>query len=207
MARSPAPYCRLGSGEDHSPSNMPLSSDPLLGTLERIGCGGIIRDRLGRVTDLNYAALRALEREMGAIDLASRHLVSRAVQRLLKRVPARVPADGSSWVTLRRESGRPLAMYQLRVGHPPESTILILVDIDTSLQPRPRTLERMFGLTGAEMNLATAIATGSAPADLARQRHVSQATVRSQLAKVFAKTHTRRQAELVALLARVALLP
>jgi DNA-binding CsgD family transcriptional regulator len=203
MYRSPGPYCRLAYGGDHPSSNMSRSRDPLLSTLERIGCGGIIRDRLGRVTDINLAALRALEREMGAIDLDSRHRVSR----LLKRVPASVPADGSSWVTLRRESGRPLAMYQLGLGDPPESTILILVDIDTSLQPRPLTLARMFGLTGAEMNLASAIATGSAPADLARQRHVSQATVRSQLAKIFAKTHTRRQAELVALLARIALLP
>jgi DNA-binding CsgD family transcriptional regulator len=33
------------------------------------------------------------------------------------------------------------------------------------------------------------------------------ATVRSQLASVLAKTQTRRQAELVALLARIAILP
>lgn len=200
-------YCHLATGGDHPPSNTPLRSDPFLSTLERIGCGGIMRDRVGRVTDINLAALRVLEREMGAIDLDSRHRVSHAVQRLLNRVPTSVPTDGTSWVTVSRKSGRPLAMYQFGVGNPPESTILILVDIDTSLQPRPRTLGRMFGLTAAEMNLASAIATGCAPADLARQRRVSQATVRSQLASIFAKTHTRRQAELVALLARLALLP
>jgi DNA-binding CsgD family transcriptional regulator len=207
MHRSPGQYYHLASGGDYPSSNPPLGCDPLLSTLEHIGCGGIIRDLLGRVTDINSAALRVLEQEMGAIDLDSQHLVSNAVQRLLNRVPALVPEDGAPWVMVRRESGRPLAMYQLGVGEPPESTILILVDIDASLQPRPRTLGRMFGLTAAEMDLASAIATGRAPADLARRRHVSQATVRSQLASIFAKTHTRRQAELVALLARIALLP
>jgi DNA-binding CsgD family transcriptional regulator len=207
MPRSHGQYHHLASSGDHPPSNGPLDGDPLLSTLERFGCGAIMRDRFGSVTDINFAALRVLEQEMGAIDLDNPHRVSNAVERLLNRVPTFVPADGASWVTVRRESGRPLAMYQLGVGDPPESTILILVDIDASLQPRPRTLGRMFGLTAAEMNLASAIATGCAPADLARQRHVSQATVRSQLASIFAKTHTRRQAELVALLARVALLP
>jgi DNA-binding CsgD family transcriptional regulator len=65
----------------------------------------------------------------------------------------------------------------------------------------------MFGLTKAELKLASAIASGFTPTDLAREWRISRATVRSQLASIFAKTHTHRQAELVALLARVSLLP
>jgi DNA-binding CsgD family transcriptional regulator len=55
--------------------------------------------------------------------------------------------------------------------------------------------------------LAVQITRGDTPADIARETGVSIATVRSQLASVFAKTQTGRQAELVALLARVAILP
>jgi DNA-binding CsgD family transcriptional regulator len=65
----------------------------------------------------------------------------------------------------------------------------------------------MFGLTAAETRLAASIAQGTAPTDLARQLQISRTTVRSQLASIFAKTHTRRQAELVALLARASILP
>jgi len=176
-----------------------------MSTLECIGCGGIMRDRLGGVIDINCAALHLLKREIGTMDLGNG--LAGAVQRLLSRASPRVSADGASWVTIRRQSGRPLAIYQLDIGDPPGATILILVDIETSLQPRPRTLRRMFGLTTAEMRLASGLASGCAPIDLARQQHVSRATVRSQLASIFAKTQTRRQAELVALLARIALLP
>jgi DNA-binding CsgD family transcriptional regulator len=68
-------------------------------------------------------------------------------------------------------------------------------------------LQRMFGLTMAETRLAIQMARGDVPADVARSRRLSRTTIRSQLASVFAKTQTRRQAELVTLLARVAVLP
>src|ERR1700687_1993452 len=164
MSRAPG-QDYLNSARDHPSRHAPVHRDPLLSTLERIGCGGVMRNRLGRVTDINFSALHLLEREVGAMDLDSLHRVSRAAERLLNRVSARVPADGASWVTVRRDSGRPLAVYQLEIGDPPGSTILILVDLDNSLQPRRCTLRRMFGLTTAEMNLASGIALGCAPTD------------------------------------------
>jgi DNA-binding CsgD family transcriptional regulator len=86
-------------------------------------------------------------------------------------------------------------------------TALILVDLDGSPLPSPAALQTMFGLTAAEAQLALAIARGETPAGVARTRGVALATVRSQLASVLGKTQTRRQAELVALLARVSILP
>ena len=200
-------YYHLVSPKNHPSSTAPFHTAPLLGTLERISCGGIVRDHSGRVIDFNLSALHLLKRETGAINFENQDAISRALRWLLKKVPTHLPPDGASWATVPRNSGRPLAIYQLEIGSPPGGTILVLVDTDAFLRPRPRTLRRMFGLTAAEMNLAWGIASGRAPADLARQRHVSPATVRSQLASIFTKTNTRRQAELVALLARVALLP
>jgi DNA-binding CsgD family transcriptional regulator len=207
MPSAPELNSRLISGKDQPSRDTPLHSGPLMSTLECIGCGGIMRDRFGGVLHINCVALQLLKREIGTMELDNRHRIAAAVQQLLSRASPRASADGASWVTVRRQSGRPLAIYQLEIGDPPGTTILILVDIETSLQPRPRTLQRMFGLTTAEMRLASGLASGCAPTDLARQQHVSRATVRSQLASIFAKTQTRRQAELVALLAKIALLP
>ena len=64
-----------------------------------------------------------------------------------------------------------------------------------------------FGLTAAEAKVAVQIGRGDMLADIAGEHGVSVATVRSQLASVFAKTQTRRQTELAMLLARIAILP
>ena len=86
-------------------------------------------------------------------------------------------------------------------------TALILVDLEETPEPKPSALQKMFGLTGAEADLAIRIARGETPADIAKLQDVSISTVRSQLASLFTKTNTKRQAELVSLLARVAILP
>src|SRR6266576_4469781 len=166
-------YYHLDSTSDHPSSTAPFHAAPLLSTLERISCGGIARDRSGRVIDFNLSALHLLKRETGAINFENQDAICRALQWLLKKLPTHLLADGASFATVPRNSGRPLAIYQLEVGSPPGGTILVLVDTDAFLRPRPRTLRRMFGLTAAEMNLASGIASGRAPADLARQRHVS----------------------------------
>jgi DNA-binding CsgD family transcriptional regulator len=86
-------------------------------------------------------------------------------------------------------------------------TVLVLVDLSDTPKPRPASLEQLFGLTRAEARLAVQFASGCTPAHIAAENGLSLATVRSQLASVFAKTQTSRQTELVALLARVAILP
>lgn len=68
-------------------------------------------------------------------------------------------------------------------------------------------LRRLFGLTAAETRLALQLARGDQLADVARKSEVSLCTIRSQLGTVFGKTNTRRQAELVTLLTRLAILP
>jgi DNA-binding CsgD family transcriptional regulator len=92
----------------------------------------------------------------------------------------------------------------------PESgptTVLVLIDLANTAQPAPTPLELIFGLTKAEARLAIQFAGGKSPAEIAKQSGLSMGTVRSHLAAVFAKTQTKRQGELVALLARIAVLP
>jgi DNA-binding CsgD family transcriptional regulator/PAS domain-containing protein len=59
-------------------------------------------------------------------------------------------------------------------------------------------LQRLFGLTSAEANLANAVASGRSLDAHARERGIAISTVRTQLRALFAKTETHRQGELVA---------
>lgn len=65
-------------------------------------------------------------------------------------------------------------------------------------------LERLFGLTRTEAELAVLIARGQSPEAIAAARGVHFETVRTQLRRVFKKTETHRQAELARLVGWVA---
>jgi DNA-binding CsgD family transcriptional regulator len=71
------------------------------------------------------------------------------------------------------------------------------------LRPGSRQLCAAFGLTAAEAKLAARLASGLGIDAAAASLGVSRETSRSQLKGVFAKTNTRRQAELAGLLARL----
>lgn len=64
-------------------------------------------------------------------------------------------------------------------------------------------LRQLFRLSPAEAAIAVALGTGIDLNELAQQRHVKLNTLRSQVASIMAKTGTRRQAQLVALIARI----
>lgn len=64
-------------------------------------------------------------------------------------------------------------------------------------------LRQLFRLSPAEASIAVALGTGIDLAELAQQRKVKLNTLRSQVASIMAKTGTRRQAQLVALVARI----
>jgi len=69
--------------------------------------------------------------------------------------------------------------------------------------PGERMLSVLFGLSPAEARLARGLLMGRTPEEHAQHANVRIATVRTQLHSIYSKTATRRQAELVALLARV----
>jgi DNA-binding CsgD family transcriptional regulator len=51
--------------------------------------------------------------------------------------------------------------------------------------------------------VAVALSTGLTPNEIARHHGISMGTVRSQLKSIFVKTGTKRQPELIAVLARL----
>ena len=70
--------------------------------------------------------------------------------------------------------------------------------------PAESALRRLFDLTPAEARLARKLAGGDSLEQVAQALDVKMTTARSQLAAIFAKTGTCRQAQLVAILSRLA---
>ncbi|MFP5462760.1 MAG: helix-turn-helix transcriptional regulator [Gammaproteobacteria bacterium] len=79
----------------------------------------------------------------------------------------------------------------------------VLHQLDVRRHLDPAILVEAFGLTSAEAQVARLLAEGHSMQDIASQRGVSLETVRSQVRAVFAKTDTRRQPDLVRLLAEI----
>jgi DNA-binding CsgD family transcriptional regulator len=80
----------------------------------------------------------------------------------------------------------------------------LVVDPDAGLARSIAAFGDAFGLTRAERQVLARLALGETPEAIAARLSSEIATVRSHLHRLFEKTGTRRQAELVALLFRSA---
>lgn len=77
---------------------------------------------------------------------------------------------------------------------------LALVFVATGApSPQPHELEQLFGLTRSEAELVGLLARALSPAACAKRRGVSVATVRTQMASVYAKTGVESQTQLLRL--------
>jgi DNA-binding CsgD family transcriptional regulator len=181
---------------------------PLLAALDRMRLGGIILDASGAVIEFNRVAESVVQ--IGANGPASMDGVRAGLKHLLRRGETRFSHNESPWILAPRDGKRPIAVYAMPAGEeddPHSLTVVILVDLEEAPEPTLTTLQRMFGLTPSEAALAVHLARGATLTEIAGERGVTLATVRSQLASVFDKTQTSRQAHLLSLLARVAVLP
>lgn len=181
------------------------SLDSATGMLERMGCGWLVLSEARRVLEWNTAAetiLRACDES-----LDPRTDLTAALRSLIAGVPAHFAAGSLSWIVIRNPGDRPIIVSEEGAVTPDGSILVALLDRQPRTGPNPETLRKMFGLTGAETHLALRLASGDAPLEIAERSRLSRTTIRTQLASLFAKTETRRQAELVALLGRISVLP
>jgi DNA-binding CsgD family transcriptional regulator len=78
-----------------------------------------------------------------------------------------------------------------------------MIDLAQAPTPSQEVLCVALGLTHAEAKLAAQICSGLSLRDISAQDRRRITTLRTQLASIFAKTQTTRQAELVALIAQL----
>ena len=92
------------------------------------------------------------------------------------------------------------------IGLPAVATALLLVaDPEARAETAPSAvLRETFGLTKAEAEIAARAANGEGVPALAAALSISQGTARLHLHRVFEKTGAHRQAELAAVMARLA---
>ena len=199
------PARTLNRSDDPAEGSQRRSLESITGMLERIGCGYLVLNGEKKVIESNAAARATIERQGEAADTAS--ALAAGLKRLVADVPVHFLPGSLSWVVIRNRGDRPVVLNELGVVAPQGTCIVALLDRENRSAANPDTLQRMFGLTSAETHLALRLAQGDAPLDIARSWRLSRTTIRSQLASLFAKTETKRQAELVALLGRISVLP
>ncbi|MBO0681490.1 helix-turn-helix transcriptional regulator [Mycolicibacterium sp. S2-37] len=119
---------------------------------------------------------------------------------------------GSSLLCPRRGVERPLVLHvfpftsRVRDDCAPRA-LVVVVDPERRPEPTVEIWRRLFGLTHAESDVAVRVARGQGLAPIADELSLSLATVKTHVQRVFEKTGTHRQAELVRLLLALAPLP
>jgi DNA-binding CsgD family transcriptional regulator len=175
--------------------------------LERISCGGILIDPADLSISLNATARRILQ-ETSGIRFGEGDAVQarQSLERVLDCDIRRLRQE-KSFVIRRGDDRWPIVVSVMDRGESDAGAIaVILLDLNVSARLDPASVQKAFGLTAAESVLAIEIARGSALTEISRAQGVSMNTLRGHLTSAFAKTHTRRQAELTALLARFSLI-
>jgi DNA-binding CsgD family transcriptional regulator/PAS domain-containing protein len=189
---------------------------------ERLAVGCLLINASGRLILANAAA-EALLRRNEPLRLAGGRVWADTAanrskwERLLSGLGSRAgPCQGTA-VTLETADGASLRLLAVplkparsdALGFAPPSLHLGLVTIcDPTPLPSDAgaTLQRLFGLTPAEANLAIAVFGGESLHEYADRHERSLNTIKTHLRGIFAKTGTNRQAELVRKLAGLAML-
>lgn len=185
----------------------------LLDLIEEISDFAIIVDEVARPILLNDAVRAFLARSDGLI-LVNNVLVSSsardtcrlhaAISAVVKRADGH--RSGESVVIGREASDPPIVLHVVRLQHPA---------VDAAGRPTPlaavfvasvansETLEgclRFYRLTPAERRLAAMIVGGRPLLEAARELQITRNTARTHMKRIYAKTETHRQADLVRLL-------
>jgi len=189
-------------------------TEGLVDAVSTFNCGTILLDSRGRVLNANSNAESMLGHEIfirGATLMASDRDCDAQLQRLI----------GTVTVRDQRHEAKPIGAIRIpRLGagdlfvhatplvrSAPElferaAAIVMIDDMKARLAPTTALLRQVFGFTGAEAAIATAITSGQELDQIAHSRAVSHGTLRNQIKTIFTKTGVRRQTELVALLMR-----
>jgi DNA-binding CsgD family transcriptional regulator len=194
-----------------------------LSGFDRLTSGIILLGVEGEVVFANRSARRALQMEDGlrlrsmangkthlAANRPDDHsLLNSAIKQCTEPNVIEV-SHYSNAVRVNRPSGR--AAFAINFSALPEQNefgsgqdrpcaIVILSDPDEPIRVEAEVLKRLYALTAAECRLAACLCNGETLSVIAKELGLSENTVKTQLQSIFDKTETRRQVQLVKLLA------
>jgi DNA-binding CsgD family transcriptional regulator len=183
--------------------------------LERIGRAAFVLDGTGLVIAANSlaeqcaaGALKLVHGGLRAADLASdRRLQALIAQTVAPRAPGTAPPEP---IFIARREGRPTMIEAFPAAGPMRdvfrgiAALVVITDLNARARPAGTLIREAFGLTKAEGRLASILASGEDLRKAADILGVAYETARAQLKAIFGKTQVSRQAELAAVLARLA---
>lgn len=182
--------------------------------LESMTVAAVLIDGGGNVRRVNSAAVRMFQGiievnggQLVTVDPAANGELRKKVRRATRKAEDSYTA--ASRVIIRRPGGRPLIGEVVPLptagssGFEGAKAVIFFSDLAVPLTIEEEFCHDIFGLTPAEARLAATIAQGRDLRNYAKTSGVSIETARTRLKAVFAKTDTRRQAELAVLIGRV----
>ncbi len=201
-----------------------------LAALDRLDGGVLLLDRSGAVLFANVAARQILDAADGlslrrgsplvpgegrlhAFNGQDNERLRRELTAIADSDPTRVPHFNHG-LKLLRPSGRRELVLQLaplaetgELAHADRHahSIAFLSDPDRAAAMDGALMERLYGVTRAEVRLARELLGGDGLPEIARRLGLSNNTLKTQLQSLFAKTRTHRQADLVRLLMSLSL--
>ena len=185
----------------------------LLEAFGLVGSGAILFGPGGQVISANAAAgqlfgsgINLVNGQLVAFDRASNVALQEMLQALRSQGTPRV----GQRIAIARRGEPPLLAHaipldRLNLDGSTAAGLVVLVDPQTRREPSEPLLQQVFNLTPAEARLALGLAKGLDLQEISELHGVGVGTLRVQLKSVFAKTHTKRQAQLVVLLAKLVL--
>jgi DNA-binding CsgD family transcriptional regulator/PAS domain-containing protein len=187
-------------------------------TVDHLSTGILLTEESGRIAYMNGSA-EAILKDGNALKSKDGHLVAArphardALSRALQESTAgRAPAtSGQHAIPLPDDEGSGLIAnvlpLQWRDGRNPLAALpgaaaVIIQDPAEGAPPAVEAIGLLYGLTAAERNVLEHVAASHTPQETADHLGVSVNTIKTHLQKIFAKTGTARQADLVRLVAR-----
>ena len=195
---------RLGAAE--------LRSGMLSGALDCLTLGVVFVSRSGRPLWINRRAQEIVDQKALCLSPSGLAAQSAPETRSLRELIDDTVSKGSQGLLAisRRMDQRPLVLIAVPLSpvglasdrNDTVNGVLFISDPDQIDEPKMDSVRRAFGLTYREAQMAIAISHGQGLQAAAESLGVAVTTARSQLQAVFAKTETKHQAEVAALINR-----
>jgi DNA-binding CsgD family transcriptional regulator/PAS domain-containing protein len=218
LLRHVTPHLRRALQMSAATQAKEIERQGLRAALAQIRHAAVMLDTSRKVVFVNDAA-EGIVGQADGLTIAQGHLCAThpvqnsALQRLITVAIGRGRdglRGGGTIAISRLLSPTPLAVHvtPLRDTHPSavgaKHVVVCIVDPAREAQLRPAHLQQLYGLTTAEAEVAVRVVRGHKLQSVADDLSVTLSTVRIHLQRVFEKTHTHRQAQLVRLLLGVA---